>query len=253
MICDQYLNWRAKDPNKEKKNFPIYKDGYVIFKPDPTDHKKRYMVFCNKKDKNKCEFYQVLEDRSDASYSLPLFVTELNQSLFERIDGIIYYSYKTGANGWLLLFNINGRAKYCFTSTKRLSNGVSVCLLITKSNSYFQCKSEQNMKSLLSECFQKSPPIPDLTTDLPTDATQETESESFLVKHMIVISISVTTIALILIVVTTALIYRCRQKKVSTLTSSSQYSTIFGKPSGKSIAQSIENAKQRKKDKRNKN
>ena len=220
------------------------------------------MGVCNRKDKKKCEFYNFYKDlRSDGSYSLPVFVTQLSQSLFERIDGIVYYSYKTGANGWLLLFNINGRPKYCFTSKEEeeeLSEEVSVCPQNTKTNYYFQCKSEQNMKSLFTECFQKSPPIPDLTTDpttdLPTNPTSETtESESFLGKHLIVISISVTIIALILIVVTTALIYRRRQKKVSTLTSGSQYSTSFGKPSGKSIAQSIENAKQRKKDKQNKN
>ena len=245
--------FRSKGVDINKKNFPIYKDGYVIFKPDPTDHNRHHMVFCNKKHKEQCEFYQVGYDvKSDGSYSLPVFVTQLNQSLFERIDGIVYYSYKTGANGWLLLFNINGRPKYCFTSKKEeeeLSEEVSVCPQNTKTNSYFQCKSEKNMKSLFTECFQKSPPIPYLTTD----PTPQTESESFLEKHLIILSISVTIIVLILIVFTTALIYRRRQKKVSTLTSSSQYSTSFGQPSGKSIAQSIENAKQRKKDKQNKN
>ena len=81
--------------------------------------------------------------------------------------------------GWLLLFNINERPKYCFTSKEELSEEVSVCPLITKSNYCFQCKSEQNMKSLFNECYQKSPPIPDLTTilttDLPTDATPQTD------------------------------------------------------------------------------
>ena len=271
MICNHTSKFGSKQSIIEVNDLPNYEE-YVIFKPDPYITVNKFVAFCSKIHQLKCKFYDVSNFKNNyqaKSGELPHFVHELNGTLFEKIEGVVDYKYGEGHKGWLFLFNIDGRVKYCFTTKYLLSTEVSVCPLITKPNYYFQCKSEQNMKSLFNECFQERPPIPDLitnlttvlttvlttdltsdlTTDLPTDATP-TDSESFLKKHLIVITISVTVIiVVILIVVTTALIYRCRQKNVSTLTSSSQFSTSFGKPSGKSIEQSIENAKQKKKDK----
>ena len=48
----------------------------------------------------------------------PSFVAQMQPLIFEKIDAIVDYSFgytDPYLSGWLVLFNIDGRPKYCFT------------------------------------------------------------------------------------------------------------------------------------------
>ena len=48
-------------------------------------------------------------------YYLQVFFKSMDESLLNQIEGIVeYYFPHNGISGWVLLFNINGRPKYCF-------------------------------------------------------------------------------------------------------------------------------------------
>ena len=46
-----------------------------------------------------------------------VFLKYMDKSLLNQIEGIVeYYFPHNNISGWVLLFNINGRPKYCFQS-----------------------------------------------------------------------------------------------------------------------------------------
>ena len=56
----------------------------------------------------------------------PKFVDQMDGNLFKKIDGVVDYNFGGGVSGHLLLFNIDGTPKYCFTGEdKDLSDEVS--------------------------------------------------------------------------------------------------------------------------------
>ena len=59
-------------------------------------------------------------------YLLPQFVRIMNKPLLKQMEGIIDYYFPHNKNsGWLLLFNIGGRPKYCFEPEPRTWSGGS--------------------------------------------------------------------------------------------------------------------------------
>ena len=52
--------------------------------------------------------------------SKPYFVDQMNASLFQKIDGVLDLILDGKAIGWLVLFNINGRPKYCATAYNQM-------------------------------------------------------------------------------------------------------------------------------------
>ena len=110
-----------------KQKFPQY-PGYVIFKafPDKSDIKFSQLFFCNKFIQTECQiFTPVIDFKSKIkpiATNPPKFVTEMNSSLFERIGGVIDYNFGkingVFKSGWVLLFNIDGRPKYCVTESE---------------------------------------------------------------------------------------------------------------------------------------
>ena len=56
------------------------------------------------------------KDRSPYCTDQPEFISQMNESLFKTIEGVVDYSFGTQSeSGHLLLLNINGRPKMCFT------------------------------------------------------------------------------------------------------------------------------------------
>ena len=51
----------------------------------------------------------------DQCIDTPIFVPQMNDSLFTHIEGVVDIN-TTDRRGYLILFQINGRPKYCFTS-----------------------------------------------------------------------------------------------------------------------------------------
>ena len=119
------------------ERFPVYYPGYVFYKTAP---RRTYldeafaMTFCNKFSKNQCRVLNPKDtgNKLDLSYvnpenpkKLPKFVQQMNETLFERIGGIVYYNFDKYTFGWLLFFNIDGRPKYCHSPQFRdLPEGV---------------------------------------------------------------------------------------------------------------------------------
>ena len=118
--------------NVENQYFPNY-TGYVIQKAFPKDTYAlgRYMIFCDKFNQSRCELFQpniamyefsILDAKK---WNRPKFVREMNSSIFETIGGVIDYNFGGKARpGYVLLFNIEGKPKYCFTPRDDFSEEV---------------------------------------------------------------------------------------------------------------------------------
>ena len=116
----------------EKSMFPKNYTGYVIMKffPHNTHERGLYMLFCNKFELRECHpFYPYIKGMSRSKMMLeqrewPPISSQMDQKVFETIGGVVYYIF-SDSSGWLILFNIGGRPKYCFTAEgKDLSNDV---------------------------------------------------------------------------------------------------------------------------------
>ena len=110
--------------------FPNYTD-YVIMKADPlrTNEFGRQMIFCDKYNQTNCEvfFLKIELDLAEPDdLRVPMWVRHMNASIFKQIGGVIYYNFKSSSStsGWIILFNIDGRPKYCATDQNNLSDEV---------------------------------------------------------------------------------------------------------------------------------
>ena len=111
--------------------FPTNYPGYVIIKAVPSDTSVggKYRIFCNRFNKSECESFNPNIGRTEITEDLPpnkwpQFYKEMDQKIFESIGGVVYYIF-SDLSGWLILFNIEGRPKYCFTAEgKPLSQNV---------------------------------------------------------------------------------------------------------------------------------
>ena len=103
--------------------------GYVIMKAFPrlTEERGLTMLFCNKFNSSDCHpFYPDIKGAWVSGQwsgllkkrEWPPISTEMNQKVFETIGGIVYYIFGD-SSGWLILFNIEGQTKYCFTAEWR--------------------------------------------------------------------------------------------------------------------------------------
>ena len=89
------------------------------------------MLFCNKFNSSQCHpFYPNINGafnkptRQVTKSDWPPFVTQMDQKVFKTIGGVVYYIF-SDSSGWLILFNIEGRPKYCCTAQgKPLSEDV---------------------------------------------------------------------------------------------------------------------------------
>ena len=110
--------------------FPNYTD-YVIMKADPVRINEfgRQMIFCDKYNQTNCEvvFLKIELDLAEPSeLRVPIWVRHMKAFIFQRIGGVIYYNYGEypSTSGWIILFNIEGRPKYCATDQNSLSDEV---------------------------------------------------------------------------------------------------------------------------------
>ena len=109
----------------EAKNqrFPSNFTGYVIMKGFPRDTSTpggKYMIFCNKFNPSECQSFNPHISGTKTTENLspnkwPQFYKQMDQKIFETIGGVVYYIFGD-SNGWLILFNIEGQTKYCFTA-----------------------------------------------------------------------------------------------------------------------------------------
>ena len=99
--------------------------GYVILKvyPEETGPDARTVLFCNKFNQSQCQtFLHILGGSEKLEPNLwPKFVREMNASIFETIGGVVDFN-----SGYVLLFNIEGRHKYCFTPRDVFSEEVYI-------------------------------------------------------------------------------------------------------------------------------
>ena len=115
---------RMSNDQRLRQNYP----GYVIMKafPEETDSDALQILFCNKNNQRECwVFIPKIESnfRLQRKEEWPQFVHRMNPSIFKTIGGVVDYKYDS-KNVYLLLFNIEGRPKYCITPWNELSNGV---------------------------------------------------------------------------------------------------------------------------------
>ena len=110
--------------------FPNY-TGYVIMKADPlrTSELGRQMIFCDKYNQTDCKlvFPKIQWDiLKPTDVKVPMWVSHMKASIFKRIGGVIYYNFGStpSTSGWIILFNIEGRPKYCATDQNNLSDQV---------------------------------------------------------------------------------------------------------------------------------
>ena len=79
---------------------------------DTSDNSNRYYFsprFCNETT-NECS-----APYGYANQMFPHFVKAMNKSLLEQIEGCVeFYDFQEDKGGWVLLFSIDGRPKYCF-------------------------------------------------------------------------------------------------------------------------------------------
>ena len=129
MKNNKIFNRKLKIKDQRHQYYPHNYPGYVVMKvfPQRTDADGLFMLFCNKYNSSDCHpFYPNIDGvfpktttqvkRSD----WPPFVTQMDQNVFETIGGVVYYIFSDSSNrkfsGWLIVFNIEGRPKYCFTA-----------------------------------------------------------------------------------------------------------------------------------------
>ena len=73
-----------------------------------------HALFFNRDDKNECFRYDV--NNYTKCTGVPLFVNNMNQSIFSQIEGVVEFNTTARPQwGYLILFQINGRLKYCTT------------------------------------------------------------------------------------------------------------------------------------------
>ena len=118
------------DVHNYSQRFPIDYPGYVFYKTAPRRTFQNFafsMTFCNKLVQTQCQVFNPTDSGKDLGMytspetpgSLPKFVRQMNESIFERIAGVVSYNFGESTSGWLLFFNIDGRHKYCFTPELR--------------------------------------------------------------------------------------------------------------------------------------
>ena len=99
----------------------FYYPNSLIMKARPSDTSDDFVLVFNKM--KKTEVFKLDADLSNQSCAsidcfVPQFVDKINDTLFARIDGVVDFNLKGsegGKSGWLLLLNIEGRPKICFT------------------------------------------------------------------------------------------------------------------------------------------
>ena len=135
-VAEMECVYKGFPVDNEKSKFPKNYTGYVIMKVFPHDTHKSglYRLFCNKFELRECSpFYPYIEGLPSMTKleqrEWPPISTQMDQKLFETIGGVVYYLFSDSKgrtfSGWLILFNIEGRPKYCFTAEgKDLSNDV---------------------------------------------------------------------------------------------------------------------------------
>ena len=133
-VYNEYFKIRDQKYQDYPKNYT----GYVIMKvfPFTTSENGLFMLFCNKFNSSQCQlFYPNIQGeflkpiRQVTKSDWPPFVTQMDQNVFQTIGGVVYYMFTNSKgsifSGWLIVFNIEGRPKYCFTAEgKPLSNDV---------------------------------------------------------------------------------------------------------------------------------
>ena len=74
---------------------------------------------CNKFNQTQCQVFNPLGPKVFGMTKRPHFLTQMNESVFQQIGGVVDYNFgnKSGVHrsGWIFLFNIDGRPKFCAT------------------------------------------------------------------------------------------------------------------------------------------
>ena len=125
---EQGYNISCQEYKSQTKIINLPKDliNVVIMKVSPRENWVLSLgsyVLLISKDKKSHLFYDPTANTltsecglSRSKCKIPQFVGQLNDSLFENIDGVVDYNYGKGYSGWLVLFSIDQTLKYCFTA-----------------------------------------------------------------------------------------------------------------------------------------
>ena len=113
-----------KFKDQKDQDYPKNYTGYVVMKvfASNTERDGLYLLVCNKFNSSQCHpFYPNIEGvqwlrRPLKKSEWPPIATQMDQKVFETIGGVVYYIFNPLSSGWMVLFNIEGRTKYCFTA-----------------------------------------------------------------------------------------------------------------------------------------
>ena len=191
-------------PSNDNKSFAISKylpiNNPLIFKEYP-EWDNYYTVFMAYNRKSKSDRYAI-EIRGSLSDNVGFdiviykerkldssFITDMNDTLFGRIDSIL--DYKNNKGGWMLWFDMDDRHYYCFQPFgKSLSEQVCIFQLIRLIICIIhsiQCSSKEKLKMAFEECYQTM------------DETKETIFDSY--KWLLIGIIFGITLAVIAVII----------------------------------------------------
>ena len=125
-------------PAKDNRSF--YYPNSLIMKGRPSNTSDDYVLVFNKMKKTevfKLNTRLINNTCVSKAYGsrcvIPLFVDQIDSTLFAQIEGVVDFNLKSkgGKSSWLLLLNIEGRPKYCFTfEGEGISEGVRHQILL---------------------------------------------------------------------------------------------------------------------------
>ena len=96
------------------KGYPSSDDyfvGHLLLAYNRNNKSQRVMIGLNRIEDNKGNYILKIEDDKSLEWK---FVTQMNETLFSKIDSIIEYHSVRGLTGYMLWFNVKDRHYYCF-------------------------------------------------------------------------------------------------------------------------------------------
>ena len=98
----------------------LYYEESLILKARPSNKKDDWVLVFNKRNKTRFmrTYYRLMITCVSDDCFVPHFVTQMNDTLFAQIDGVVDFNFtgsKGGKSGWFVLFNIDDRPMGCFT------------------------------------------------------------------------------------------------------------------------------------------
>ena len=140
LYCHQVATNQNWNTSKYVENLSI---DTVIIKLYPFQihfNGAEYLAVINKNNKKLQFFYDtLLWQKKNQCYQggtnyciVPTFVSEIDVYLFRKVSAIVDYRFGSKEqSGWILLFNIDGKPKYCFTREgEDLSNEVQLTSIL---------------------------------------------------------------------------------------------------------------------------